>query len=335
MKASRENPVYSVYVVDGDTKYNLTPVITSLDFTEQKEQLAQSVTIGVANIQFNGKWLTSILKVRMRVFIYADDGTTNEEVFRGYVWTRTYKSGISDRDISLKCYDNLIYFQESEESEFFQDGKTSKDVVAALCEKWGVTLEYNYESITHSKLALRGTLADLFTADILDLVKDRTGKKYVIRSAKDVMQVLTVGQNSTIYHIKAAQNAVTTRSECTMEGMTTKVVILGKADDNDREPVEATVLGKTEQYGTLQAIINRDENTSLADAKKEAQGILDNEGSPKWEYEITAPDIPWIRKGDKVLVNAGDISNKELIVWSVSRSIDQKKKKMTLTMEKP
>lgn len=335
MKASQGNPVYTVYIVDGNTKYDITPAVTSLDFSEQKKQMAQSVNIGVANVQFKGKWLTSILKVRQRVFIHANDGTKSGEVFRGYVWTRSYKANVSDRDITLKCYDNLIYFQESQEAEFFPDGKNTKDVVAALCEKWGVKLEYSYESITHSKLALRGTLSDLFTADILDLVVDRTSKKYVIRSEQDTMKVLTVGQNSTVYKIVAAQNAATTRSECTMDGMKTKVVILGKAADDGREPVEATVAGKTDQYGTLQEIISRDENTSLADAKKEAQGVLKNKGEPFWEYEILTPDIPWIRKGDRVYVNAGDIANKELIVWSVSRSIDAKKKTMTLTLEKP
>lgn len=335
MTASRENPIYTTYIVDGSTKYNITPAVTGLDFSDQEKQMAQSVNIGVANVLVNGKWLTSILKVRQRVFIYANDGTTNEEVFRGYVWTRSYKSSLSDRNITLKCYDQLIYFQESEESEYFTEGKTSKDVCSSLCDKWGVKLEYSYESITHSKLALRGNLSDLFTSDILDLVKDRTGKKYVIRSEKDVMKIMNVGQNATVYHFKASQNAINTKSECTMDGMVTKVVILGKADDDDREPVEATVSGKTDQYGTLQKIINRDENTSLEDAKKEAEGILTNDGAPKWQYEVQAPDVPWIRKGDKVIVNAGDISNKELIVLSVDRSINSKGAKMTLTMEKP
>lgn len=335
MKASVENPIYSVYVVDGSTKYNLTPVLTGVNLSEQKKQMAQSAEIGVFNILHNGKWLSSILKVRQRVFVYADDGTKNDEVFRGYVWTRSYRSALTEREIILKCYDNLIYFQESEEAEFFPDGKTTKDVCSTLCEKWGVKLDYSYESITHSKLALRGTLADLFTADVLDLVVDRTSKKYVIRSEKDTMKILTVGQNSTVYKIMAEQNAVNTRSGCTMDGMTTKVVILGKAEDSGREPVEATVSEKTDEYGTLQKILNRDENTSLDDAKKEAQGILKNDGNPKWEYEVTAPDIPWIRKGDKVYVNAGDIYQQNLIVWGVNRSISAKKKTMTLTLEKP
>lgn len=335
MKASAKNPVYTVYIVSGETKYNVSPAVINLDFSDQKKQLAQCVTIDLVNVKAGSRWLAGLVNVRDRVFIHANDGTRNEEVFRGYVWTRGYGSSLKDREIRLKCYDNLIYLQESEDSEYFSAGKSSKDVTSALCSKWGIKLEYSYESITHSKLALRGNLADIFTGDVLDLVKDRTGKKYVIRSEKDVMKVLPHGANDTVYSFKAGENAISTSSECTMAGMITKVVILGKADDNDRKPVEATVSGKTGQYGTLQKLINRSENTTLADAKKEANSILKEAGDPKWEFEVRAVDIPWIRKGDKVHINAGDIANSTLIAVGVDRTISSKKKEMVLTLEKP
>ena len=50
---------------------------------------------------------------------------------------------------------------------------------------------------------------------------------------------------------------------------------------------------------------------------------------------MKAVDIPWIRKGDKVLINAGDIANATLIVAGVERSISNKSKEMTLTLERP
>lgn len=335
MEASKKNPIYTVYIISGGTKYNVSPAVISLDFSDQKKEMSQCVTVDVMNIRANGKLLTSILKVRDRVTIYADDGSRKDEVFRGYVWTRSYKSSLGDRAITLKCYDHLIYLQESEDAEYFSSGKSSKEVLSTFCGKWGIQMDYTYSTITHSKLALRGNLADIFTSDVLDLVKDRTGKKYVIRSEKDVMKVMEQGTNDTVYSFQYGKNAVSTRSECTMDGLVTKVVILGKADDNDRQPVEATITGKTSQYGTLQKLINRSENTSLADAKKEAQGILKDDGSPKWEFEVRAPDIPWIRKGDKVHVNAGDIVNSYLIAVSVDRTINSERKEMVLTLEKP
>lgn len=333
MNATTAHPHYSVYVISGGTKYDLTPAVNALDFSDQEKQFSHRVNITLMNTKVNGTWLTGILSVCDRVYVYADDGTREGEVFRGFLWTRSYKSAWEARTLSLTCYDNLIYFQESDESTFFQSGKATKDVVAAICDAWGVKLNYTYESITHSKLALRGALSDILTADILDLVKDRTGKKYVILSEQDVMQIRPVGANSTIYSFIAGENCILTQSEETMDGVRTKVIILGKADDNDREPIEATVKGNTSRYGTVQLTINRDENTSLADAKKEAQSIIDENGTPKCSYELKAPNIPWIRKGDKVYVDAGDLTG-YYIVTGITRTIDTKTSDMTLTLEK-
>lgn len=335
MNASKSNPVYSVYIVDGNTKYDITPTIISIELSDQKGQIAQRANITAINVQIGGSWLAGLLKVRQRVFIYADDGEKNDEVFRGFVWSRQYKSSLEARDITISCYDNLIYMQESEDYEYFSSGKSTKDVISSICSKWGIPLEYAYESITHDKLPLRGDLSNILTSDILDLVQDRTGKKYIIRSEKDTMKVLTVGANSTVYRLIYGQNTIQTYSECTMEGMTTKVIILGKAGEDDRSPIEATITQNSEQYGTMQKVINRTESTTLADAKKEAQNILNKNSSPKWEYETRGVNVPWIRKGDKVYINAGDIADQELIAVNIDRTIDAKGSTMTLTLERP
>ena len=334
MEASQLNPIYTVYIVSGGVKYNVTPALTDINTSSKKQQMAQSVTIQLTNVKAGNRWLTDILNVRDRVFVYANDGTREDEVFRGYIWTRSYKSSISTRDIQLKCYTNLIYFQESEESAFYASGQSTKAVCQSLCDNWGIKLQYSYDSITHAKLVLRGNLADIFTDDILNMVKERTGKKYVILSEKDIVCIKPVGSNKTIYHFLSGNNTTQTYSECTMDGMVTKVVIVGKADDEEREPIEATVSGNTSQYGTLQKIIDRDENTTLADAKTEAQSIIDENGSPKYEDEIKTIDIPWVQLGDKVYVEAGDIKGYR-IVTGIDRSINIKHKEMTLTLEKP
>ena len=332
--ASIVKPEYTVYVIAGGTKYNITPAIESIDISDRKKQIAKCVTIQMMNTKVGDTHLTGLLPVASRVFMYANDGSRNDEVFRGFVWERGYNRSVTDRTFQLRNYDNLIYFQESDHAAYFSSGKSTKDVCTSLCDDWGVKLEYTYESITHAKLPLRGNLSDIITADVLDLVKDRTGKKYVILSEKDVVQIKTVGSNTTVYKFTADQNAIQTSSVCTMDGMVTKVIILGKEDKEERAPVEATVSGDTDKYGTLQKTISRSENTSLADAKKEAQSIIDEKGKPREEFELRAPDIPWIRKGDMVYINAGDLSG-YYIVTGVERTITSKKREMVLDLEKP
>ena len=324
--------VYTVFLVAGDTKYNVTPVMESLDRFDLEGQIAQQVSFHLWNVKVNGSWLSGIVKPRNRVFVYADDGTKNEEVFRGYLWSNKYNSSNRDRLLKLTAYDHLIYTQESEDTLYFSAGMSTKDVVSSICSKWGIPLSYSYSSITHAKLPLRGKIYELLTTDILDSVKKRTGKKYVIRSEKDIMYVKPEGANTTVYQFRAGKNVISTSSGWSMEGVITQVVIVGQEDDEGREPFEAAVTGNTSKYGTLQKVQERDEETTLEDAKLEAQATIDEYGEPKMEYEIIAADIPWIRKGDKVYAHAGDIGDRYLIVKTIDRLYTTKKCQMTLTL---
>lgn len=335
MKASAITPLYTVYIVSETKKYNVSAAISSVDRSEAKKELAQSVTLQIANVKVGGSQLSDLISACDRIFIYANDGTKRDEVFRGYVWGGGNQSALEEQGMTIKGYDHLIYMQESEASEFFASGMATEDIVGKVCQDWGVKLEYTYDSITHPKLALRGSLSDILTSDILDPVKKQTGKDYTIISEKDVMKVKRVGDNKTIYRILEKSNAISATSEFTMNGVVTKVVILGTADSDDREPVEAVESGNTKKYGTLQKIIRRDENTTLDDAKKEARYIIKTDGDPKWSYLLKAPDIPWIRKGDMMYVNAGDIKNKYLIVDDIDRVSDTTKNEMTLTLSMP
>lgn len=332
MNASLENPLYTVYLVNGNDKYNLTPAVTSINLADSDGQLAQSASIDLVKTKVNKQDLSDLIQPRQRVFVYADDGETKAEVFRGWVWTILGVDDTGGNDIEMKCYDNLIYLQESEDSQYFAKGKKTSAVMQSICKSWGITLNYSYSSITHEKLVLRGTLSNIIMSDILDTVKDRTGKKYVVLSKQDVMYVTTVGSNTAVYKIVSKNNAIRVRKEQTMDGMITKVVILGKANKSKKLPVKATLTGNTSTYGTLQKLIDKSEDTSLADTKKEGQYLLDDKGSPSKSYIVEAPDIPWIRKGDKVYINAGSMSG-NFIVKSVDHDITTKGKQMTLTVE--
>lgn len=98
--------------------------------------------------------------------------------------------------------------------------------------------------------------------------------------------------------------------------MVTRVKIIGKANDDGCSPVEATVDGKT-SYGIRQKIVSRGTNDTLDEAKKEAREILADDGKPKEEITIKLPDIPIIRKGDKIHLKTASISAGYYIVISL------------------
>lgn len=336
MEASKENPLYSVVIIqEGGDKYEVTPVVTAISLSHQKEQLAAQANLTLVNIPYGETYLNAMLAVRQRVFIYANDGERSEEVFRGFIWRIAYRSSVDTREFEVQCYDGLIYLQESEESAFFPSGWSTESILNSLLSDWGVSLSYKYQSITHGKLALRGALSDIIVSDVLDEAQKQTGKKYILSMEENSLVVRTAGDNASYYKIAQAGNAISTYEKTSMEGMKTKVVILGEGSDDAKTPILATVTGDVDKYGTLQALVDKDEEKTLSDMQAEAQSTLDEKGHPSKEYEVKCSDIPWVKKGDQVYIEAGSIDGKTLIVWSIERIISNTEKTMTLILEDP
>mgnify|MGYP005803592431 CR=1 FL=1 len=91
-----------------------------------------------------------------------------------------------------------------------------------------------------------------------------------------------------------------------MSGVITKIKIVGSTDDSGASNTIAVVTGKTNEYGTLQKIRQKDSDKSLDAAKKEANAEISENGAPKKKFEVEAVDIPGIRIEDKVKLDAGD-----------------------------
>lgn len=327
-KASKATPIYSINIATTNGLNILVDAVTTeLKLTENKNELAQKVSISLMNCINGNKLLSELLNVRDRVYIYANDGEMCREVFRGYIWRKQYKNS-QKKIITLTCYDNLIYLQKSEDCRYYPAGQTTEDVFNDICWAWGIDLRYNYESIVHKKLPLSGKISDIFQKDLLDKVKKNTGIKYVIRSAEDIIYVDRVGANvnATIYEINRSENAISTLSDVSMEDVITKIVFTGKEDDSGLVPITDTLERNTEKYGTLQKIIRDDtesenekddEDKLYENAHDEGQYILNEYGNPKATYEITAINNPWIRKGELIKVCAGDM-NVRYIVTSIT-----------------
>lgn len=335
MTATKQNPQYTCYIVTQSKKikYNITKAVSSVRLQEREGQIAQAVTIKLYNAEYGSTTISSLINVRDRVYVYANDGEKSDEVFRGFIWTINTNNSVKKKELSLTCYDNLIYFQESEENKYFASGKTSKSIASSLCKSWGVKLKYTYSSIKHGKMPLSGTLSNIFLSDILEKVRKKTGKKYVMRSDKDVVYIKTVGTNSPVYKLESKKNVTSESKEITMDGMITKVVIITTKGKDSRPKVKATVKGSISKYGTLQKIQSKSDEDSLSKAKKEAKETINENGKPKCTYDIEAVDIPWIHKGDKVYVNAGDLNGRSCIVLSAEHNINDNNKTMTLTVE--
>lgn len=100
--------------------------------------------------------------------------------------------------------------------------------------------------------------------------------------------------------------------------------ILGKADNDGRRPVDDTIPGD-KQYGTLREVIFRDSNKTLDVARAEAKAIIKEYGKPEEVIQIDVPDLPFMRKGDKIEVEAGNlIGDDAWVLWCIKTIMTQR-----------
>ena len=151
-----------------------------------------------------------------------------------------------------------------------------------------------------------------------------------MNSVNNQLSISHWGTNTTVYEFAAKKNVIATSSNITLEGLVTKVKIYSHSDEGVRQKLEATVTGDT-SYGTLQRIITRSDNTTLTESKKEANQLIKDDGKPVEKFVLTAVDIPWMKKGDKIKVSAGDMAG---YFYILSISHDCSSKTMSMEVEK-
>ena len=92
--------------------------------------------------------------------------------------------------------------------------------------------------------------------DITDRVRERAALRFLGMEG-DTAVIRTAGDNESFYSVTGVSRAIHTRAEQTMDGVVTKVAILGKSSDTKRTPVSAVVAGDTDAYGTLRGSSSR------------------------------------------------------------------------------
>ena len=333
MRLTIENTRYTPYIVTNKKMYDVTNALVTIGTSEEEKQIAESMSLGLIDVDVDGEKLSNLVSLGHRLILRVSDGKKVGNIFKGYVWTMSPKESLTASEFTIQAYDQLIYWQESEDSLFFEAGSKTSSIVKRVSDRWKIKYIYDYEDITHDQTVLRGAIADFMTADVLDTVKNRTGKSYVMRDESGSVAIRAVGTNKTIYTIDSAQNAIELRRYRTINGVINSVIIISTSGDDEKARVEATSLNMNSimDYGTLKKIIIRSDIAKLADCMKEANNIISKKSSPRWEYDIKAADIPWIRKGDAVNVMIDTLKG-IFIVKSISRDISNRGSIMTLTL---
>ena len=290
----------TAFLQDG-SKLELDPAVTQLSWQDPTGEAAQRAGIHLAQTKTDKGWLNALLPLCTAIQITANGA----EVFRGIVWEWEYTSG-SNREITLTCYDQFIYAQNSKTFAYFPAGKSTKDIITAICSDNGIPLDYRWKSAKHDKTTFRGSNISDQIMGTLEDARMRLGERYVATYTGGKLVVQGEAYNQAIYVFKAAESAVSTTERMTMDGLVTQVAIYGAESEDDRRKLEAVVPGKTE-YGTLQEVIFLTSSTTLAQAKEDAYGVLWENGTPTRTITAEVPDVPEVRKGWKIRMEAGSL----------------------------
>lgn len=299
------NVKYKVILVPATGKQlNITDIVESAGWEENKGELAMRITLSLKNELYNGKSISTIAKPGCLVGIFADYGNKSEEVARGIIMTWAPATTNSKESLVLTCYDEVYYLQKSQDNIYYTSGTGTKSAIMKIFDNWKIPVdEYHGPNVKHGKLVYKSESLSDVILDILDDAVKKGASKYIIRSIKGKVSILPRGSNKIVYHFNA-DNTVSVKNTWSTTEMVTRVKVIGQEDDDGKTSVEAVVNGQT-QYGIRQKIYTRPKDDSVDAAKTAAKEILEEKGDIKKTTTLEAPDIPYIRKGDLIHVKAG------------------------------
>lgn len=308
---------YELVAVQPDgSRIKLSPVLRSLTWEENEGELAVRLEAELQNIKLpDGKWLHQKTPLGGQVVLFAEWGEGWKEIFRGTIFVWHY---ITDPlgHFTITAYDQLIYLTKSKDDRYYKAGMTAKAIIQDIAGAWGIPLgTVQGPDVALAKQVFRGdTLADMISL-VLEQAQKRGAGKWIVRSSQGKIDTIRPGQNNPVYCFTADTNVGSVEERQDIEELVTRVKIVGAEDKEGRAPVVAQLSGRTE-FGILQEVVYQRQYDNLAAAKSAAQEILKERGQPKKARKIVAPDLPFLRKGDKVKIVAGTL-NGYYIVSSV------------------
>lgn len=319
-----------IAITEKKVQLNITEAVESLGWEEGENELAMKINFQLYNASYNGDKLSSLIKIGCVVAVKAYWGSGSGIVAMGTVVEAYRTDTKNDAIYTVTAYDNLFCMQKSQDNIYFAKGKSTKSALKSIFSSWGITLKsYSGPDVSHAKILYKNAYLGDIVRGILDEAKKKGGCKAIVRSVENEVSIVAVGTNKTIYHFESS-NSVSSKHKVSIADLVTRVKIVSSEKKEGAPKVEATVNGKT-QYGVFQRIVNHASSDSLSDAKKTAQEMIDESGSPKETSTVQAPDVPPVRKGDMVSLKVGALSGSFIILSIQHNAADGK---MTMQVKK-
>lgn len=321
-----------VGIMPDGTKLDLTTVCTDVGWEEGARELSARISMKVYNGFYMGKQLSEIVQPNMPVYIYAIMDGVQVKVCTGTIarWKLTFTNGQTAMDIT--AYDEMIALRRNQDSLYFSDGTGTKAIITQILDKWGVPYDYKGPDVQHAKTVFKKKYLSDMVLKILDDAKMKGAGVYFMRANNGKVEIIPRGTNTTTYHLDAMNNTVSGSDDYDASAIVTRVTIVAKSDKEGHQAVLSTIDGDT-KFGIRQVIYERPQDKTLEDATTAAKQILKEKGALKRKTTLTGPDIPTLRKGDRVRVRVGTIYG-YFFVKSIRHNADDGKMSLEITEDK-
>lgn len=324
-----------VAVLSSGEEINITDVCEEIMWEESEGEFSTRISFTSCNPRLpSGQWLTELLRPNDVVAVYSMYDNEKYNIMTvGKI--KSWEPSESNKECILECTANDILhdIQKSQEYRYIPQGTGTGSAIIGILSAWGLRIGTYAGPSTPCK---KKTFKSSYVGDeIIELLEDaekagaeKTFLRARISGRQNVVDVIPRGTNTEVYALYAGANVPSVSYKIDISDIVTRVIILSKQDDEKRQSVIGRVDGHT-QYGIHQRVITCDEEEGIAGAIKEAKEILEDDGKPERKYKLTnAPDIPPLRKGDKIFIHAGALDG-----YYYVKSITHYASKRTMTIE--
>ena len=304
---------YKVFLLrENGEQLDITDIASGLNWEENEGELAQRVSLTLANIMHKGSRVSNLAKPNCYIIGKTETGGKTDEVARG---KRT----------------ELFDLQASQDNRYISAGVSTKTALMGIFDDWGISVEkYDGPTVANAKTTFKNQYLSDIILELLETAHKHGARRCIVRASKGKVSVIPRAGNETIYCFEEANNLEMVKYKLSTSEMVTVVKVVATEDEDKRQAVEAVINGKTE-YGKRQKIYVRDKDDTLATATAAAKEILENEGEPTVTMNLKAPDIPTIRKGDKIKITSRVYTGYATVI---SISHDAGSRTMTVGVEK-
>lgn len=295
-----------------------------LSWEEPRDEISVRLQARFHNQKVGDRWLHQLFPMGGRLFLYSDWGAGWQEVWRGTVFRRNNAANPLG-NFQVTAYDMLIYLMKSKDNRYYPHGTTARTILTDICNAWGVPLgTVEGPDVAVAKKVMRSQRIGETIIEVLQEAKRKGGGKFILRAREDRAEIIRQGGNSPVFHFGHDDSVSQVEDQEDIEDLVTRVMIIGsQEEDEGRAPVVAVIDGRTE-FGVLQEIIAEEKEDSPVTAQEVANDILADRGKPRESKKVSAPDLPFLRRGDKVHITADTLDGYYLVA-AVQHNADERR----------